>query len=67
MISDFIPRYVRGIDGCTTQVCLWATITWFADFVSTGRIDLINVNYVIVHEGTNNVSSSQSVNTILSY
>lgn len=44
-----------------------ATIARLADFVSNGRINLENINFVIVHVGTNNVSSSQSVDTILSY
>jgi len=61
MISASIPKYVRGIDGCTTQAFPGATITRLAEFVSNGRIDLINVNFVIVHVDTNNVSSSQSV------
>jgi hypothetical protein len=59
--------YVRGIDGCTTQAFPGATITRLADFVSNGRINLKNVNFVIIHVGTNNVYSSQSVDTILSY
>ena len=44
-----------------------ATIARLADFVSNGRIILKNINFVIVHVGTTNVSSSQSVDTILSY
>ena len=43
-----------------------ATIARLADFVSNGRINLKKINFVIVHVGTNNVSSSQSVDTILS-
>jgi hypothetical protein len=63
--DDFLSE--RGIDGCTTQAFHGATVTRLADFVSNGRINLKNVNFVIVHVGTNNVSSSQSVDTILSY
>ena len=44
-----------------------ATIARLADFVSNGRIILKNIDFVIVHVGTNNISSSQSVDTILSY
>jgi hypothetical protein len=51
------PKYVRGIDGCTTQAFPGATIARLADFVSNGRINLKNINFVIVHVGTNNVSS----------
>ena len=61
------PKYVRGIDGCTTQAFPGATIARLADFVSNGRINSKNIYFVIVHVGTNNVSSSQSVDTILSY
>ena len=43
-----------------------ATIARLADFVSNGRINLKILNFVIVPVGTNNVSSSQSVDTILS-
>ena len=43
-----------------------ATIARLADFVSNGRINLNILNFVIVPVGTNNVSSSQSVDTILS-
>ena len=33
------PKYVRGIDGCTTQAFPGATIARLADFVSNGRIN----------------------------
>jgi hypothetical protein len=45
----------------------WKWIARLADFVSNGRINLKNIYFVIVHVGTNNVSSSQSVDIILSY
>ena len=50
------PKYVRGIVGCTTQAFPGATIARLADFVSNGRINLKNINFVIVHVGTNNVT-----------
>ena len=56
IISASIPKYVRGIDGCTTQAFPGATIARLADFVSNGRINLKNINFVIVHVGTNNVT-----------
>ena len=37
------------------------------ELVSTGRIDLSYVDIVIVHVGTNNIASNQSVDTILAY
>ena len=67
IISVSIPKYVRGIDGCTTQSFPGDTLARLTDFVSNGRINLHNINFVIVHVGTNNVSSSESIDTILSY
>ena len=46
---------------------LGATITRLADIVSNGRINFKNIYFVFVHVGTNDVSSSQSVDTSLSY
>jgi hypothetical protein len=46
---------------------LGATITRLADFVSNGRINFKNIYFVFVHVGTNDVSSSQSVDTSLSF
>ena len=38
-----------------------------AELASSGRVNLSSVDFIIINVGTNNVSSSQPVNTILSY
>ena len=65
--SRQIRKYVSGIQGCTIQAFPGATIGRLAEHVSSGRVDISSVDFVINNVGTNNVSSSQSVNTILSY
>ncbi|VDI09053.1 Hypothetical predicted protein, partial [Mytilus galloprovincialis] len=70
IVSASIPKYVSGIDGCTTQVFPGATIGRLTKLISFGKVDLISLDFVIVHDGTNNISSSQSVDmvdTIVSY
>ena len=62
-----MPKHVGGIDGCTTQAFPGATIGRLSELVSSGRINLRLVDFVIIHVGTNNISSPQSVNTIMSY
>ena len=62
-----MPKYVGGIHGCTTQAFPGATIGRLSELVSSGRINLRLVDFVIIHVGTNNISSLQSVNTIMSY
>ena len=62
-----IPKYVGGIHGCTTQAFPGATIGRLSELVSSGRINLRLLDFVIIHVGTNNISSPQSVNTIMSY
>ena len=59
--SRQIRKYVSGIQGCTIQAFPGATI---------GMLKLSSfllADFIIINVGTNNVSSSQSVNTILSY
>ncbi|XP_063426158.1 uncharacterized protein LOC134709963 isoform X1 [Mytilus trossulus] len=67
IVSASIPKYVSGIDGCTTQAFPGATIGRLTELISSGKVDLISLDFVIVHVGTNNISSSQSVDTIISY
>jgi hypothetical protein len=62
-----IPKYVGGIHGCTTRAFPGATIGRLSELVSSGRINLRLVDFVIIHVGTNNISSPQSFNTIMSY
>ncbi|VDI36493.1 Hypothetical predicted protein [Mytilus galloprovincialis] len=66
IVSASIPKYVSGIDGCTTQAFPGATIGRLTELISSGKVDLISLDFVIVHVGTNNISSSQSVDTIIS-
>ena len=67
IISASIPKYVDRIDGCTIQAFPGASIGRLSELVSSGRIDLRYVQFVIIHIGTNNISSSQSIDTIMSY
>ncbi|CAG2223588.1 unnamed protein product [Mytilus edulis] len=64
IVSASIPKYVSGIDGCTTQVFPGATIGRLTELISSGKVDLISLDFVIVHAGTNNISSSQSVDMV---
>jgi hypothetical protein len=66
-VSASIPKYVGGIRGCTTQAFPGATIGRLSELVSSGRIHLRLVDFVIIHVGTNSIFSPQSVNTIMSY
>ena len=68
IISASIPKYVDGIRGCTTQVFPGATIGRIAELLSRGKINLSNIEYivVIIHVRTN-ISSAQNVDTIISY
>jgi len=66
-LSASIPKYVCGIHGCTIHAFPGATIGRLAELVSSGRVNLSSVEFIIINVGTNNVSSPQSVNTILSY
>lgn len=66
-MSASIPKHVSGIHGCMVQAFAGATIGRLAELVSSGRVNLSSVDFVIINAGTNNLSSSQSVNTMLSY
>ena len=66
-MSASIPKYDSEIHVCTVQAFPGATIGRLAEHVSSGRVDISSVDFVINNVGTNNVSSFQSVNTILSY
>ena len=66
-MSASIPKYVSGIHSCTIQAFPGVTIGRLAELVSSGRVNLSSVEFIIINVGTNNVSSPQSVNTILSY
>ena len=68
IISASIPKYVDGIRGCTTQVFPGATIGRITELLSRGKINLSNIEYivVIIHVRTN-ISSAQNVDTIISY
>ena len=60
-----MPKYVGGIDGCTTQAFPGATIGRLLELVSSGRTNLRLVDFVIIHVGINNISSPPSANTII--
>ncbi|CAC5401904.1 unnamed protein product [Mytilus coruscus] len=70
IVSASKPKYVSGIDGCTTQVFSGATIGRLTELISSGNAELSSVDFVIiVYVGTYNISSSQSIDTstIMSY
>ena len=67
IISASIPKYVDGIRGCTTQAFPGATIGRITELLSRGKINISNIDIVIIHVGTNNISSAQNVDTIISY
>ena len=67
IISASIPKYVDGIRGCTTQAFPGATIGRITKLISRGKINISNIDIVIIHVGTNNSSSAQNVITIISY
>ena len=67
-MSASISKYVSEIHGCTVQTFPDATVGRLSELVLfSGRVNLSSVDFAILNVGTNNVSSSQSVNTILSY
>jgi hypothetical protein len=37
------------------------------ELLSRGKINISNIDIVIIHVGTNNISSAQNVDTIISY
>jgi hypothetical protein len=51
-------KYVDGIRGCTTQAFLGATIGRITELLSRGKINISNIDIVIIHVGTNNISST---------
>jgi hypothetical protein len=55
IISASIPKYVDGIYGCTTQAFPGAQL------VSSGRINLSSVDFIIIQIGTNNISNGDSI------
>lgn len=66
-MSASIPKYVSDIDGCTTQAFPGATISRITALVRSGRVNLSSVDFVIIHVGTNNIGSDQSVDAILGH
>jgi hypothetical protein len=67
IISASIPKYVEGIRGCATQAFPGATIGRITELLSRGKINISNIDIVIIQVGTNNISSAQYVDTIISY
>jgi hypothetical protein len=67
IISASIPKYVDGIRWCTTQAFPGATIGRITELLSRGKINISNIDIVIIHVGTTNISSAQNVDTIISY
>jgi hypothetical protein len=45
--SASIPKYVDGIRGCTTQAFPVATIGRISELLSTGKINISNIDIVI--------------------
>ena len=66
IISASIPKYVDGIRGCTTQAYPGATIGRITELLSRGKINISNIDIVIIHVGTN-ISSAQNVDRTISY
>jgi hypothetical protein len=65
IILAFIPKYVDGIYGCTTQAFPGATIGRLSQLVSSGRVNLTcsSVDFIIIQIGTtcNNISNGDSI------
>ena len=63
IILAFIPKYVDGIYGCTTQAFPGATIGRLSQLVSSGRVNLSSVDFIIIQIGTtcNNISNGDSI------
>ena len=66
IISASIPKYVDGIRECTTQAYPGATIGRITELLSRGKINISNIDIVIIHVGTN-IASAQNVDTTISY
>jgi hypothetical protein len=58
---------VQTIWGCTAQAFPGATIGRITKVLSRGKINISNIDIIIIHVGTNNSSSAQNVDTIISY
>ncbi|XP_071135603.1 uncharacterized protein [Mytilus edulis] len=67
IICSSIPKYVKDINGCTTQAFPGATIARLSDYVSSNKINLKNKDFIIVHVGSNNIAQNHSVDMIISY
>lgn len=61
IISASIPKYVDGIYGCTTQAFPGATIGRLSQLVSSGRVNLSSIDFIIIQVGTNNISNGDSI------
>ena len=63
IISTSIPKYVDGIYGCTTQAFPSATIGRLSQLVSSRRVNLSSVDFIIIQIGTtcNNISNGDSI------
>jgi hypothetical protein len=48
----FLNKYVDGIYGCTTQAFPGATIGRLSQLVSSGRVNLSSVDFIIIQIGT---------------
>lgn len=57
----FLNKYVDGINGCTTQAFPGATIGRLSQLVSSGRVNLSSVDFIIIQIGTNNISNGDSI------
>jgi hypothetical protein len=55
IISASMPKYVDGIRGCTTQAFPGATIGRITELLSRGKINISNIDIVVIHVGTNNI------------
>lgn len=66
LASVYVPRYVHNIDGCKTQAFLGGTIEKLTGLISFGKVNPSFKDIVIIHVGTNNINSNQSVDTIMS-
>ena len=61
IILASIPKYVDGIYRCTTQAFPGATIGRLSQLVSSGRVNLSSVDFIIIQIGTNNISNGDSI------
>lgn len=56
-----------GLEGAQHKHFQGATIGRITELLSRGKMNISNIDIVIIHVGTNNISSAQNMDTIISY